>query len=251
MSAVPRRAALPLALLLPAGGCVSHWSGAAWGDGFTAQLAAEDQLALESGLFAATVGFAFVDHRWQRESNEHQPITGGVTSRGDGTDAALAVGAVGLGLGEWIAGDEGHAGEVLLEGFLATEGATELLKHTIDRRRPGNGTGKDSFPSGHTSFAFCMATFLQRRIADLAPDYAPYSYLLYLPAAYVGINRSEANRHWPTDVAFGAFLGVFLTNVVYDAHYGTPGHPGLFGVRGLTVEPEPEADLGIDLVFRF
>lgn len=239
------------AACIAGGGCASHWDGAAWRGGLAAQWTASDQLAIASGLLATTAGLAFVDHRIQRESNEDQSLTRGDTKRGDATAVALGVGAVGLATGTWLAGDDGHGAEVLLESFIAVDGVTELLKHTVQRRRPGEDGGKDSFPSGHTSFAFGMATFLQRRLADLAPDYAPYSYLLYLPAAYVGIDRSEANRHWPTDVAFGAFLGVFLTNVVYDAHYGTPGHAGLFGVQGLSLEADREADVGLDLVLRF
>jgi len=141
---------------------------------------------------------------------------------------------------------------VLGESVLLTEGFTELLKHTVNRERPAHDS-HSSFPSGHTSFAFSTATFLQRRIADLDDGLGgDLSYLLYLPATYVGINRVEANRHWPSDVAFGAFLGVFLTNVVYDAHYGGAGNKGLFGVRGLGLETSPLPDGGqVTFVLRF
>ena len=150
--------------------------------------------------------------------------------------------AVGSSAAKWIGGDQGRDAEVLLESFVLTDGVTEILKHTVRRQRPGT-QAHDSFPSGHTSFAFSMATFLQRTWTD---DHSGWvggmGYLAYAPALYVGIDRSEANKHWPTDVAFGAFLCVLLTNVVYDAHYGEPGRPGLFGVRGLALEPSVGAD---------
>jgi hypothetical protein len=98
-----------------------------------------------------------------------------------------------------------------------------------------------------------MATFLQRSITDDNPGWVGnLGYLAYAPSLYVGINRGEANKHWPTDIAFGAFLGVLLTNVVYDAHHGSPGKPGLFGVRGLALEPEVRADgAELTLLLRF
>src|SRR5262249_34014118 len=143
----------------------------------------------------------------------------------------------------------------LFESFLATEGTTELLKRVVGRRRP-NGGSPDSFPSGHTSFSFCMADYFGRRLDDLGDGwYCKLGYLAFAPATYVGINRVEGGRHFPTDVAFGAFLGTFLTNVVYDAHYGTPRHPGVYTPRSgaqWRIEPalEPRS-AQLDLVLRF
>lgn len=229
-----------------------HFAGQTWGAAFAAQLQKPDQLAIEASLLVASVALTPFDRRLQQESNEDQQFTEGSTANGDAVAVGLGVMAVGLGATEWIAGDGGHSAEVLAESFLITDGVTEVLKHSIRRDRPGDGS-PDSFPSGHTSFAFSMATFLQRRISDSCDGWAGnLGYLTYLPAAYVGIDRSEANRHFPTDVAFGAFLGVLLTNVVYDAHYGSPGQPGLFGVRGLGVEPQLDQDGGgMALVLRF
>jgi hypothetical protein len=64
----------------------------------------------------------------------------------------------------------------------------------------------------------------------------------------------EANRHFPTDVAFGAFLGVTLTNVIYDAHYGDEHRRGIFAPEhsGFHVEPEVKEDgFGVVLAYRF
>ncbi|MCA8964840.1 MAG: phosphatase PAP2 family protein [Planctomycetes bacterium] len=256
MARIARRAAATGLLLLVAGCAATepggHFDPAAWGAALRGQLDRPDQLAIELGLLTATAVAAPFDHQLQQDLNEDQSFTHGSTTNGDGVAVGLGVLAVGTGIGEWIGGDGGHATEVLLESFILTDGLTELLKHTVRRDRPG-GDGNDSFPSGHTSFAFSMATFLQRRIADCNDGWiADLSYLAYAPAAYVGIDRMEANRHWPTDVAFGAFLGVLCTNVVYDAHYGTAEHPGLFGVHGLSVEPVLDPDrTEISLVLRF
>lgn len=117
-------------------------------------------------------------------------------------------------------GDEKRSLEVGSESLIATEAATEILKAVTHRPRP-EGDSHASFPSGHASFSFSAATFLARRI-DAIND-GPgrkLGYLLYAPATFVAIDRVEAGRHWPSDVVFGAFLGMFFTNEVYNAHYG-------------------------------
>ncbi|MFO1030777.1 MAG: phosphatase PAP2 family protein [Planctomycetota bacterium] len=223
-----------------------------WGNAFAVQLERPDQLALASTALAATLVLPEYDRRLNRESADDQPLTEGSTANGDGVAIGLGVLATGLGGANWIGGDGGRDAQVLLQSFVLVDGVTEALKHTTRRRRPDD-SAQDSFPSGHTSFAFCMATFVQRSIArDHDGAAEVLSYLAYVPALYVGIDRSEASRHWPTDIAFGAFLGITLTNVVFDASYGEPGRPGLFGVNGLSVEPEiGSGSSGLSLVLRF
>lgn len=231
----------------------AHFAPHVWGSALVAQTQKTDQLVLELTPLLATAVLATQDHRLQEEATEDQPITQGKTDRGDATAAGLGALATGLGVADWIGGDDGHAMEVLVESFLLTDGVTELLKSGVGRQRPSKDS-HSSFPSGHSSFAFTMATFVQRRLADLDDGLlGDLGYLAYAPAAYVAVNRVEANRHWPSDVAFGAFLGIFVTNVVYDAHYGAPGQPGIFGVRGLRLETElsPAGDTGLALVLRF
>jgi membrane-associated phospholipid phosphatase len=230
-----------------------HFDAATWGDALMAQTRKPDQLLLELGLLEATAGLAPFDHQLQEEATENATITEGSTANGDGVAVGLTALALGQGIADAAGGDDAHSLEVLGESFLLTEGVVELLKHTVNRERPSKDS-KQSFPSGHTSYAFNMATFLQRRMADSCDGWAgDLGYLAYVPAAYVGIDRIEANRHWPSDVAFGAFLGVLLTNVVYDAHYGTAQQAGIFGVRGLSLEPAvmPDGGGGLSVALRF
>jgi hypothetical protein len=245
MSLHRRAASLPLLLFAAcAADTEDHWGrhldGAVWVDALAYQTERPELLLPELGLLEASIGLAFADHHLQEDAVEHHPVTNGDTNNGDAADVALGVLATGLGVGELIDGDGGHGLETLGESFLLVEGTTQLLKAVVGRRRPGHGS-PDSFPSGHTSFAFCMATFVARRDADLGDEwYNNLGWFAYAPATYVGINRVEGNRHWPSDVAFGAFLGLFFTNVVYDAHYGSPHHESIFTPRHhsqLTIEP--------------
>ena len=80
------------------------------------------------------------------------------------------------------------------------------------------------------------ATYLARTTWDETDSWwRGLGYLAYVPAAYVGISRIESNKHFPSDVAAGAFLGVFFTNLIYDAHVGDPAskREGIF-----TTHPE-------------
>jgi len=95
------------------------------------------------------------------------------------------------------------------KAFAANALVTLGLKGIIDKRRP-NGECCDSFPSGHTSFAFMGATFMHRR-------YGPrYAVPAYAAAAFVAYSRVDSDKHFVEDVVAGAAIGVlssyFLTS---------------------------------------
>lgn len=230
-----------------------HFDASTWSGAVVAQTESAEKWGPALALGVASVATALTDRPTQLESSE-APVTEGNESKGNVQATSLALLSGGVAVGEWIGGDDGHSFEVLLESFLVVDGITEILKHSLPRVRPDR-SADDSFPSGHTSFAFTMATFFSRRLSDLGDEwYHNLGYLTYLPAAYVGISRTEADRHWPSDVAVGALLGVVLTNIVYDAHYGTPGHPGIHqhATRGWSLEPSIQEDrAGLELVLRF
>jgi membrane-associated phospholipid phosphatase len=66
-----------------------------------------------------------------------------------------------------------------------------------------NNAAYSSFPSGHTTAAFAAATVfaLEYRNKPLIPV------MSYVAATLIGISRLTENKHWPTDVLFGAALG--------------------------------------------
>jgi len=69
-----------------------------------------------------------------------------------------------------------------------------------------------SFPSGHTAHAFASAEFLRREYKDVSPW---YGYAGYAVAAATGYLRMYNNRHWLSDVAAGAGVGIASTNLAY------------------------------------
>lgn len=79
-------------------------------------------------------------------------------------------------------------------------GATFLFKFAVKEDRPDHGN-MHSFPSGHTSFTFAAATFLQRRYGW------KFGVPAYALATYVGWGRVFAKKHHWWDVLTGAAIG--------------------------------------------
>ena len=96
--------------------------------------------------------------------------------------------------GDWPGAEQ--AGFSLGGAFIVTEG----LKHLIPERRP-DGSDDRSFPSGHTSVSFAAAATLEKR----------YGWRVGLPAhvvaAFVGVSRVAAKKHYVGDVLIGAAIG--------------------------------------------
>ena len=91
-------------------------------------------------------------------------------------------------------------GADLIRAQVLTQGITQGVKLLAGRTRP-DGTSL-SFPSGHTASAFATGTVLQRHFGWKVGIPA------YGLAAYVGASRLSENRHYLSDVIFGATLGV-------------------------------------------
>jgi len=96
-------------------------------------------------------------------------------------------------------------GELVQAQFVA-QVLTYGIKATVQRSRPEGGGF--SFPSGHTTAAFASATVLQRH----------FGWKVGLPAygaaTYVAAQRVQGKRHYLSDVAFGAALGIVAGRTV-------------------------------------
>ena len=91
-------------------------------------------------------------------------------------------------------------GADLIRAQILTQTLTAGLKMSARRTRP-DGT-QFSFPSGHSSVSFASATVIQRHFGLKAGIPA------YAMATYVAASRVQERRHFVSDVAFGAALGI-------------------------------------------
>jgi membrane-associated phospholipid phosphatase len=93
-----------------------------------------------------------------------------------------------------------------------TMGATvNAIKYSTKITRP-DGSSKNSFPSGHTATAFMAAEFLRQEYGEISPFISIGGYVV---ASYVGGLRMLHNRHYLTDVAAGAGIGILSTQLAY------------------------------------
>lgn len=106
-------------------------------------------------------------------------------------------------------------GRLCFEGLLLAGITTTISKIVFGRARPYTNEGiykfhffqfKDeyfSFPSGHTTVAFTMASVLSRRINTW------WAYAILYPAATMtAMARIYKDQHWASDVILGAFVGI-------------------------------------------
>ncbi|HZK28408.1 MAG TPA: phosphatase PAP2 family protein [Thermoclostridium sp.] len=104
-----------------------------------------------------------------------------------------------------------NVGIYLGASLFASNLIVHLFKKVLPRPRPylalnnvvtGSKLYKDaSFPSGHSTASFCIATVFSKVIPSL-------SLVFFIVAVLVAISRVYLGLHYPSDVAIGAVLGV-------------------------------------------
>jgi len=100
-----------------------------------------------------------------------------------------------------------HVGMDLVQSLAIAEALTQTLKYTTRRERP-DGSGKNSFPSGHSADTFAFATALERHLGWKGAIPA------YIFSSYVAISRLPDNKHWLSDVVFGSTVGIIAGRTV-------------------------------------
>ena len=133
-----------------------------------------------------------------------------------------------------------------LAGALAVAGvATNGLKMVAGRGRPDNQfldedpddfslfSGHASWPSGHTAMAFAFATALGDELHQPVARYG-----LLAVATAVGWSRINDNRHWLSDVAAGAVVGI--TSAKFAS-----GRWRVFGIRAPSFIVGPTGGMGL------
>lgn len=100
---------------------------------------------------------------------------------------------------------------ILGTSYLLMSASVLSLKSITKVERP-DGSGFNSFPSGHTATAFAGAEFLWQEYKDVSVWYGISGYIV---AVGTGAFRIYNDKHWLTDVAAGAGIGILSTKVAY------------------------------------
>lgn len=93
-----------------------------------------------------------------------------------------------------------HLGMDLVQAQILAELLVQPLKFAVGRERP-DGSNHQSFASGHAAVTFATATVIERHLGWRK------SILAYAIASYVATSRLHDNRHYLSDVVFGAAVG--------------------------------------------
>ena len=137
-------------------------------------------------------------------------------------------------IGTWVLGRAldmpkmSHLGMDLLRAQAVTELLVEPIKFASRRERP-DGSNRQSFPSGHAAVTFAAAAVIERHLGWRRSIWA------YGIASYVAASRLHDNRHYLSDVVFGAAVGSIAGRTVTqhgrDAWTLTPmAAPGSIGI---------------------
>lgn len=148
-------------------------------------------------------------------------------------DAASHMGgpaAILIGVGLWTTGTLAGSRTTALVGRRASEAivlsgaVTSALKGISGRSRPDHpparatnfalargirdGDGYDSFPSGHATVAFALASAIDAEWSRLSPSRPRWiAPALYVAATLTAASRVFDERHWASDVVLGSAIG--------------------------------------------
>ncbi len=124
---------------------------------------------------------------------------------------------------------------ILGTAAILTLASVYTIKATANVERP-DGSAKNSFPSGHTAFAFMGAEILHREYWHVSPWIGIAGYSV---AAATGFLRMYNNRHWATDVLAGAGIGILSAEIAYWVYpyVSKLFYPGRRSHRKLSVGP--------------
>ena len=170
--------------------------------------------------FAGITAGLFVTDRQYSASLSNTPAT--IRRYKNVSNAGIA-GLAGAAAGMYLISFPAHNEHWRETGWLAGEAALnslipiELMKYSLGRERPYQGTGSGnffqggtSFPSEHAAAAWSIAGVIAHEYPGVLPELISYG-----TAAAIDFSRIHGRQHFPSDVLVGSVLGYLVAQDVY------------------------------------
>jgi hypothetical protein len=195
-----------------------HWNGESW---------TQAAVAVGSVLLLTTEDSRIDSALQRRRSSRTDSISRAVTPLGSYAGIGISVASLGAGLVFRDANLRDTGRDAIEAEIFAAGIVTPLLKKTVGRLRPSQGSDADeyrplssgqSFPSGHTTEAFAVASVIAARSDGwVVPTVA------YTLASAVGFARMNDRAHFASDVVAGAVIGTAIGHAVVHRHAESKG----------------------------
>lgn len=209
-----------------------HWEGADW--------------TRFGGVVLVVGGLMLADKTIDREFQQNRSrftnrVSDATTSLGGAWATNLGVGylLVGYVARNWEFRETGR--EVIEAGFLTHLLDKYVLKRAFGRERPFESDGEtrfhpfsshDSFPSGHATQAFSLASVVAMRAKGwVVPTIA------YTAATLVALDRVNDRVHFASDVVAGAALGTAVGRFIVARHRAAQAQPNSKPVADFDLVP--------------
>lgn len=194
---------------------------------------------LAGGLTSLVAASSALDDQIRVESQENRTRSLNAAARNVqrfGAEGSFVVIGLLEGYG-WLAKDaraRAVAMDSLTASIIAAGLVTPALKWSIGRVRPNHASrvfefrpfsGNQSFPSGHSTQAFAVASVIAAHY-----DQWWVKGLSYGVAGLVGYSRIEQNAHFASDVVAGAIIGTIVGRAVVHRHAPAMARPSAFVV---------------------
>ena len=224
---------------------------------------------LAGGFAVLTVAMFPVDREVAKQLTDSSLTTNRFLEHSaTGVEVITAPGAYIIGGTLYVVGRVGHKPNVADLGWHGTEAVllattiTGVLKGTMGRARPfvtndtnptdfkiGGGFGngeRQSFPSGHTTTAFAVASSVTSEMRRLHPSAVKFvAPVMYGGATLVGLSRMYHNKHWASDVVLGAAIGTFSGLKVVRYSHAHPHNKVDRVILGTTIALNGEGDAAL------